>query len=76
MVVAAEQRAGQVGAGVVQSPDLLVENLESSGGNGLPFGDVGGIKNAVDVIQAEARVLEHADEDEAAEGRVAIAALS
>ena len=61
---------------MAQTGDLLVEDLEPPRGDGLPFADVGGVENAVDVIEGEARVLEHADEHEAAQGRVAITALS
>ena len=76
MVEAAEQRPGEVGARSSEPGDLRVEHLEPPAGDGLPLVDVGGVENALDVVERQARVLQHADEDEPPEGRVAIAALS
>ena len=45
MVVAAEQRTGQVHPGLSETLDLLVEGGEALRGDGLPVGDVGGIEH-------------------------------
>ena len=76
MVVSAQQRSGEVFASPLKSGDLLVEEREPPRGDGLPCSDVGRVENAFDVIQGEARVLEHADEHESPQRLVAVPALS
>ena len=60
----------------MQSGDLLVESLESSPGDGLPFADVRSVEDSGDVFQGKPGILEHAYEDELSEGRNAVSALS
>jgi hypothetical protein len=62
VVEAAEQRSLQVGACVLEEGDLRIERLEAVPRDVLPLVDARGIEDAVDVIEREARVLEHPDE--------------
>ena len=75
MIEAAQERPGQYVARLLQSRDFIVEHGEPRSADGLPFGDIRGMKNACDVVEGETGILEHADEDEPAERLLAIAPL-
>ena len=47
--------------------DLLVQGRKAPGGDRLPLGRRGGVQYAADLVQGQAEVLHHADEDKAAE---------
>ena len=75
MVVAAEQRTREILPCPVQARDLLVEDLETAGSYGLPFIDIGGFHDALDVVESKTRILQHANEYQPTEGRHVIATL-
>src|SRR5215472_15383632 len=50
-----------------QLSDLLIEGFEALAGDRLPLGRRGSVQDAVDLVEGQAYVLHHADEDEAAE---------
>ena len=64
-VVAAEQRAGKVGPGLMHGGDLLIQGLEPSPADGLPFVHVGCVEDAGDLTEGQSGDLEHPDEREA-----------
>lgn len=76
MVESAQQGAGEYLAGTLELGNLLVERLESTTGDGLPFGDSARAENSTYFVKGEARVLEHPDEHEPAQGLGSIAALA
>lgn len=76
VVEPAQQRTGEVRAGLVQCGDLLVKRLESLRDNGFPFIDVRGVEDAGDFNEGEARVSEHAYEYKPSEGRDSEAPLT
>ena len=76
MVVAAEERAVEIGASTLEAFDLVAECSEAAPSDGLPLGDRSGVEHAVDLVEVEAGVLEHADEHEPADRVVAVAALT
>jgi hypothetical protein len=43
---------------------MFVEDLEAAAGDGFPFRHRGGVQDAVDVVETQPGVLQHADEDE------------
>ena len=76
MVVAAQQGAVEVGAGALQAFDLGIERGEAATGDRLPRPDVAGVEDAVDLVEIEAGVLEHADEDEPPDSCLSVAPLA
>ena len=75
MVEPAPQRSGQKPASVLQLSDLIIEGREALAGDRLPLGRRGGIQDPVDLVEGQAYVLHHADEDQAAERFDPVAAL-
>ena len=67
MVEPAHQRAREVLPRSLELDDLLVEDFEPATRYGLPFAHLVGVEYSVDVIEGKAGVLQHPDEDEAAE---------
>ncbi len=76
MVVTAEQGAVEVGAGSLQAFDLCVECDEATPTDRLPVLDVFGAEDPGDVVERQAGVLQHADEDQPAQRGLPVAALS
>ena len=62
VVETTQQRARQQVTGVLELGDLLVEGGQPAAGDGLPFRRSAGVKDAVDVVEGETSILEHADE--------------
>ena len=67
VVEPAPQRGGQQSAGVLEVSDLLIEGCQALAGDLLPLGRRGGAQDPVDLVEGQADVLHHADEDQAAE---------
>ena len=76
VVVTAEERTSQELPGSLQPVDLLVQSSEAGPPDRFPPGDSGGMQDPADVVESEPGVLEHPDEDETAEGRLAVAPLA
>jgi hypothetical protein len=56
--------------------DLVIERAEALAGDGLPFVHSDSVEDSVDLVEGQAGVLEHADEDKPAEGLGSIAPLA
>jgi hypothetical protein len=67
VVEPAPQRGRHQPAGVLELGDLLIEGGKALAGDRLPLGDRGGMQDAVDLIEGQADVLHHADEDQTAQ---------
>jgi hypothetical protein len=67
VVVPAPQCGGQQHPGVLQLGDLFIEGRQAVAGDRLPLGRRGGAEDSPDLVEGQARVLHHADEDEAAQ---------
>ena len=76
VVETTQQRARQQVTGVLELGDLLVEGGQPAAGDGLPFRRSAGVKDAVDVVEGETGILEHADEYQPSERLGPVSALS
>ncbi len=76
VVVAAQQGTFEVGVGALEAFDLGVERAEAASGDRLPRVDVAGVEHAIDLVEVQAGVLEHADEHKPPDLLVPIAALA
>jgi hypothetical protein len=63
-------------SGVLELRDLFVKGLEAYLRDGLPFLYGSGAENSVDLVESQAGLLQHADEDEPPECLSSIAALT
>jgi hypothetical protein len=64
VVVTAKQGALEVGPGALQAFDVGVERGEAPTGDRLPRVDLTGVEDTIDLVEVEAGVLEHANEDQ------------
>lgn len=76
VVVAAQQGAFEVAAGALEAFNLCVEGGESTAGDCFPLFDGAGVEDAIDFIEAESCVLEHADENKPPDCLGPVAALA
>jgi hypothetical protein len=74
MVVATEQRAGEVFPSELQLFDLRL-SLSAALARSLSTCDTCGVEDAFDLVEREARVLHHPDEHQSAQRRFGVAAL-
>lgn len=74
-MVTAQQGALEVGPGSVQAFDLVVERGEAPTGNRLPRIDFAGVEDTIDLVEAEAGVLEDVNEHEPPDRPLPVAAL-
>ena len=76
VVVAAQQGAFEVVAGALEAFDLCVEGGEATAGDCFPLFDGDGVEDAIDLVEVEAGVLEHADENKPPDCLGPVAALA
>lgn len=74
--MAAQQSAFEVVAGALEAFDLCVEGDEAAAGDRFPLFDGAGVEDAIDLAEAEAGVLEHADEHKPPDCLGPVAALA
>jgi hypothetical protein len=67
MVVSAQQGALEVLPGALQPADLVREGGEAFAGDQFPLCNGLGVEETVDVVERQAGVLQHADEDQPSE---------
>lgn len=76
VIVAAEQGAFEVDAGALKAFDLGIEHGEAATGDRLPRLEIVGVEDAIDLLEVEAGILEHADEHKLADGLRSVAPLA
>jgi hypothetical protein len=64
VVETAQQRRLEIFPSVLEAGDLFVEGVEPAPADGLPLTDVGGVDDALDVVERQPGVLQHPDEDQ------------